>query len=210
MVYLTQLVYVNDGEERTFQAFEDVAIPLISKYRGELLLRIRPNAESIISTGIEVPYEIHIVRFDTEDDFQRFSEDEERQKALHLKTHPFGNRFSCEAPPYESSVPLCHSSERPRACASFEIGEALLLRQPLNRVTQHRPGHMSVPALQKTVQRRSIAVADLAQHPADGLVDQIVGIVQQPIGDEQGLVELFAPDEMKRRNNGNSPLPDRR
>jgi uncharacterized protein (DUF1330 family) len=78
-------VYVNDGEQRTFQAFEDVAIPLISKYRGELLLRIRPNAESIISTGIEVPYEIHVVRFDSEDDFQRFSEDEERQRALHLK-----------------------------------------------------------------------------------------------------------------------------
>ena len=85
MLYLTQLVYVNDGEERTFQAFEDVAIPLISKYRGELLLRIRPNAESIISAGIEVPYEIHVVRFDSEDDLQRFSEDEERQRALHLK-----------------------------------------------------------------------------------------------------------------------------
>jgi hypothetical protein len=85
MLYLTQLVYVNDGEERTFQAFEDVAIPLISKYRGELLLRIRPNAESIISTGIEVPYEIHLVRFDSEDDFQRFSDDDERQRALHLK-----------------------------------------------------------------------------------------------------------------------------
>ena len=85
MLYLTQLVYVNDGEERTFQAFEDVAIPLISKYRGQLLLRIRPNAESIISAGIEVPYEIHVVRFDSENDFQRFSEDEERQRALHLK-----------------------------------------------------------------------------------------------------------------------------
>ena len=85
MLYLTQLIYVNDGEERTFQAFEDVAIPLISKYRGELLLRIRPNAESVISTGIEVPYEIHVVRFDSENDFRRFSEDEERQRALHLK-----------------------------------------------------------------------------------------------------------------------------
>jgi hypothetical protein len=86
MLYLTQLIYVNDGEERTFQAFEDVAIPLISKYRGELLLRVRPNPESIISAGVEVPYEIHVVRFESEDDFQRFSEDEERQRVLHLKT----------------------------------------------------------------------------------------------------------------------------
>jgi hypothetical protein len=85
MLYLTQLVYLNDGEERTFQAFEDVVIPLISKYRGELLLRVRPNPESIISAGIEVPYEIHVVSFESEDDFQRFSQDEERQRALHLK-----------------------------------------------------------------------------------------------------------------------------
>jgi antibiotic biosynthesis monooxygenase (ABM) superfamily enzyme len=85
MLYLTQFVYVKDGKERTFEAFEDIAIPLIPKYRGALLLRIRPNAESIISAGIEVPYEIHIVRFENEDDFQRYSEDEERKRVLHLK-----------------------------------------------------------------------------------------------------------------------------
>lgn len=60
-------------------------MPLISKYRGELLLRVRPNAESIISAEIEVPYEIHVVRFQSEGDFRRFSEDEERQRVLHLK-----------------------------------------------------------------------------------------------------------------------------
>ena len=85
MLYLTQLVYVKDGEERTFEAFENIAIPLIPKYRGELVLRIRPNPESIISAGIEVPYEIHVVRFESEDDFQRYSQDEERKRALHLK-----------------------------------------------------------------------------------------------------------------------------
>ena len=85
MLYLTQFVYLNEGQERTFHAFEDVAIPLISKYRGELLLRVRPNPESIISAVVEVPYEIHVVRFESEDDFQRFSADEERQRVLHLK-----------------------------------------------------------------------------------------------------------------------------
>ena len=68
-----------------FQAFEDVAIPLISKYRGELLLRVRPAPESIISASVEVPYEIHVVRFETEDDFRKFSEDETRRRVLHLK-----------------------------------------------------------------------------------------------------------------------------
>jgi uncharacterized protein (DUF1330 family) len=85
MLYLTQFVYVNDGQERTFQAFEHVALPLISKYRGELLLRMRPNPESIITAGIEVPYEIHVVRFRSEDDFRMFSDDEDRQRVLHLK-----------------------------------------------------------------------------------------------------------------------------
>jgi uncharacterized protein (DUF1330 family) len=85
MLYLTQLVYVHDGEERTFQAFEDVVVPLISKYRGELLLRMRPNPESIITAGIEVPYEIHVVRFKSGEDFRMFSDDEDRQRVLHLK-----------------------------------------------------------------------------------------------------------------------------
>lgn len=36
MIFLTQLVYINPGKEKTFQAFENVAIRLISKYGGEL------------------------------------------------------------------------------------------------------------------------------------------------------------------------------
>jgi uncharacterized protein (DUF1330 family) len=85
MLYLTQLVYVHDGQERAFQAFEDVAIPLISRYGGELLLRIRPNPESIVTAEIEVPYEIHVVRFQSEDDFSMFSNDNDRRRVLHLK-----------------------------------------------------------------------------------------------------------------------------
>jgi uncharacterized protein (DUF1330 family) len=93
MLYLTQLVYVHNGEERTFQAFEDVAIPLISKYGGELLLRIRPNPESIITAGVEVPYEIHIVRFKSEDDFRAFSDDPDRRRVLHLKNASVRSSF---------------------------------------------------------------------------------------------------------------------
>lgn len=46
---------------------------------------MRPNPESIIAAGIEVPYEIHVVRFESEDDFRMFSDDEDRQRVLHLK-----------------------------------------------------------------------------------------------------------------------------
>ena len=85
MVFITQLVYVHPGRESTFDAFEDVAERLIAKYHGEVLLRIRPGRDTVVSASIEMPYEIHLVRFETEEDFRRFSNDEERQRALALK-----------------------------------------------------------------------------------------------------------------------------
>jgi hypothetical protein len=38
-VYLTQLIYIHPGQEEVFDAFEAVAVPLLTKYRGKLLLR---------------------------------------------------------------------------------------------------------------------------------------------------------------------------
>jgi hypothetical protein len=85
MIYLTQLIYINDGQEHTFNAFEAVAIPLITKYNGKLLMRCRPAAVDMIAGTIDRPYEIHLVSFDAEADFQAFLKDEERKKVLHLK-----------------------------------------------------------------------------------------------------------------------------
>lgn len=85
MIYLTQLIYIKEGQEKIFHQFEDVAIPLISKYHGKLLLRIRPDEDSFIQNNIEEPYEIHVVEFDNEQNFKNFMQDEERKKFLHLK-----------------------------------------------------------------------------------------------------------------------------
>jgi uncharacterized protein (DUF1330 family) len=85
MIYLTQLVYVIPGKEDVFHQFEDVAIPLISKHGGKLVLRLRPNADSVVSSTTEVPYEVHIVQFDDEEALAHFMRDDERQKFLHLK-----------------------------------------------------------------------------------------------------------------------------
>jgi hypothetical protein len=85
MIYLTQLVYVHPGKEDIFQQFEAVAIPLIAKHEGELVLRIRPNPESVVAAAVEVPYEIHVVRFADERTFEAFARDPERQRFLHLK-----------------------------------------------------------------------------------------------------------------------------
>jgi len=85
MIYLTQLIYVREGQEAVFARFEDAVLPLLSKYRGELLLRLRPGPASRLDGCSETPYEIHVVRFESDDDLGRYSNDEERQRLLPLK-----------------------------------------------------------------------------------------------------------------------------
>lgn len=85
MLYFTQLIYIKEGQEEVFHSFEDIAIPLISKYNGKLLLRIRPTENSFIEHSIDKPYEVHFVEFENESDFENFMKDEERKKILHLK-----------------------------------------------------------------------------------------------------------------------------
>jgi uncharacterized protein (DUF1330 family) len=85
MIYITQLIYVIPGQEKIFDQFEDVAISIISKYNGRLLSRIRTNERSFIGPQADKPYEIHLVEFNSEQDFENFKKDEERKKFLHLK-----------------------------------------------------------------------------------------------------------------------------
>jgi uncharacterized protein (DUF1330 family) len=85
MIYITQLIYIKGDQEMVFHQFEDIAIPIIAKYNGQLLLRVRPETNSYIEVSIEKPYEIHLIQFESEDDFQQFMQDPERKKFLHLK-----------------------------------------------------------------------------------------------------------------------------
>jgi uncharacterized protein (DUF1330 family) len=85
MVIITQLIYVVRGQEAVFDQFEAVAIPIIAKYNGELMLRVRPAPSAWIEGTVEPPYEIHLVSFASEEDFSRFMKDEERKQFLHLK-----------------------------------------------------------------------------------------------------------------------------
>jgi uncharacterized protein (DUF1330 family) len=85
MIYITQLIYIIAGQENIFDQFENIAIPIISKYNGRLLLRVRPDEKSFIEHHMDKPYEIHLVEFDTEQDFENFKQDEERKRFLHLK-----------------------------------------------------------------------------------------------------------------------------
>ena len=83
MIYITQLIYIVPGKEIVFDEFEKVAILLISKYNGQLLLRTRPGL--VIESNIEVPYEIQLVSFASLTDFEQFKQDEGRKAFLHLK-----------------------------------------------------------------------------------------------------------------------------
>ena len=87
MIYITQFIYLFEGQEELFDEFEKIAIPAIQKYNGRLLLRVRPDENSFVEHHMERPYEIHFVEFDTEEDFENFKQDKERLKYLHLKEH---------------------------------------------------------------------------------------------------------------------------
>lgn len=78
-MYITQLIYVRKGKEDIFNQFENLAIPIISNYNGKLLLRLRPTEQNVIGASIEKPYEIHLIEFNTEVDFENFMKDEERK-----------------------------------------------------------------------------------------------------------------------------------
>ena len=47
--------------------------------------KIRKSQAQELSSHIDKPYEIHLVEFETQQDFDNFMRDEERKKFLHLK-----------------------------------------------------------------------------------------------------------------------------
>ena len=85
MIYITQLIFIKAGQTAIFHEFEDFAIPLMEQYNGQIIYRIRPEKASFVTASEELPYEIHFLSFDSEEDLQRFMQDEKRKKFLHLK-----------------------------------------------------------------------------------------------------------------------------
>ena len=85
MIYLTMMIFVKEGKEAVFHQFEEFAIPLLEDYNGKLIYRIRPTKDTFILQQDELPYEIHFLSFESEDDFLNFTKDERRKDFLHLK-----------------------------------------------------------------------------------------------------------------------------
>ncbi len=85
MIYITQLIYIKEGEVAAFLEFENHAIPLMSEYGGQLLLRIRPTDDTFIEIKGKKPYEIHFLTFPSEERLAAFLKDDRRQSLVHLK-----------------------------------------------------------------------------------------------------------------------------
>jgi len=82
---ITQVIYLNEGGEKDFLEYELLVLPLLEKYNGKLEFRIRPAAENFIyPIESELPYELHIVSFETKADFLKFKDDPVRTKHLEL------------------------------------------------------------------------------------------------------------------------------
>lgn len=93
MIYITQMIFVKDGKEEVFHEFEDLAIPLMEKYSGRIIYRMRPTEDSFITAAEEQPYEIHFMSFDSEMDLNNFMRDDERLKFIHLKDESIKSVF---------------------------------------------------------------------------------------------------------------------
>ncbi|GGM83810.1 hypothetical protein GCM10010967_14550 [Dyadobacter beijingensis] len=85
MVTVTQFVYVKEGKEEIFQQFESLVLPLIPRYNGKLLLRLRLGPEQLIEGELEAPYEVHLVSFGSDADLAAYMSDQTREKNLYLK-----------------------------------------------------------------------------------------------------------------------------
>lgn len=85
MIYITQLIFVKDGQEEKFLEFERHAIPLMTQYKGKVIYRLRPTKENFIDANQELPYEIHFISFDSEQDLEAFLNDKRRLEFMHLK-----------------------------------------------------------------------------------------------------------------------------
>ena len=84
-IYLTQLIFINPGKEQVFMEFEDFVLPLMEKYRGKMLYRIRPGKNNFVHAEGDHPYEIHFLSFESEEDFSAYMKDNTRLQWIHLK-----------------------------------------------------------------------------------------------------------------------------
>ena len=73
-------IYIYRETDKEFLEYESLVLPLLEKHNGRLLQRFRPSDENIFPAGKNVPFEIHVIEFDTETDFESYKNDPKRKK----------------------------------------------------------------------------------------------------------------------------------
>lgn len=92
---------------------------------------------------------------------------------------------------------------------SGEIGFPKGFGKALDGVAEHGSGYGCQAGLQIGLEDFPVAFSDFAQHPSDGLVDQVVRMRHEPVGDRQRMAEIAVADELHRRHDRNAVLPER-
>ncbi|MGY6650073.1 hypothetical protein [Wenyingzhuangia sp. IMCC45574] len=86
MIYITALLYKKEGKETAFHEYENAVLPILKEYNGILIHRIRPTKENYVGKSTEEqPYEIHLISFPSEEDFNGYLKDSKRISFNHLK-----------------------------------------------------------------------------------------------------------------------------
>jgi hypothetical protein len=93
MLYFTQLIFIKEGEESSFLEFESLVLPLLADYNGTLIYRIRPSEENFVFAKDELPFEVHFLSFETEQDFKNYCADNRRNEFLYLKEQSIKSSF---------------------------------------------------------------------------------------------------------------------
>jgi hypothetical protein len=96
MLYYTQVIFVKKGKEDQFNLFESHVLPLLKKYNGTLVYRVRPAENAVIEGTIGHPYELHVITFPAKKDFEGYCNDKERLQYMHLKEGSIEKAFLIE------------------------------------------------------------------------------------------------------------------
>lgn len=63
-LFITLLQFIKEGEEQTFNEYEDAVLPLLENY-GELLYRIKSDKINFTGNKNDCPDEIHLLSFES-------------------------------------------------------------------------------------------------------------------------------------------------
>ena len=94
MIYITQLIFLKEGKEATFIAFENLVIPLMKEHKGKMLYRVRPDKESFITAEKELPYEIHFIAFESDHYLTNYLNDKRRLDFIDLKNESISSTIT--------------------------------------------------------------------------------------------------------------------